>query len=85
MNEKKADAIDKMPFEAALSELERIVDELERGEVPLEKSIDIYERGERLKQRCETLLKEAEARIEKIVLKPGGKAAGVEPLDAEEM
>ena len=72
-----------MNFEAALAELEVIVDQLEGGNVPLEKSIAIYERGEALKKHCEGLLKQAEARIEKITLKPDGSAGGSEPLDVE--
>ena len=73
--------IAKLPFEKALEELEQIVKRLERGEVPLEESIAIYERGEALKRHCETLLKRAEARIEKITIGPGGEAAGTTPLD----
>ena len=70
-----------MPFEAALKELETIVAKLERGEVGLEESISIYERGEALKSHCEILLKKAELRIEKVIVGADGKAKGVEPLD----
>jgi exodeoxyribonuclease VII small subunit len=70
-----------MPFEEAMAELEKIVDQLEKGSVPLEKSIEIYERGEQLKAHCDRLLKSAEARIEKITLGADGKPKGVEPLD----
>lgn len=70
-----------LPFEQALEELERIVRRLERGEVPLAESIEIYERGEALKRHCEALLKRAEARIEKITLGPDGRPAGTAPLD----
>ena len=52
--------ISEMTFEQAMSELERIVTELERGDVPLEDSISLYEKGAELKKRCETKLKEAE-------------------------
>lgn len=76
-------AIDTLPFEKALEELEGIVRRLERGDVPLEDSIAIYERGEALKKHCEALLKKAEARIEKITVGPDGKAAGTSPLDVE--
>ena len=72
-----------LPFERALEELEAIVRRLERGDVPLEYSIAIYERGEALKKHCETLLKRAEARIEKITIGPDGRAAGATPLDVE--
>lgn len=73
--------VEDMSFEAALAELETIVDQLERGTVELEKSIAIYERGEKLKSHCEKKLREAEARIEKITIKPDGSAGGTEPLD----
>lgn len=72
-----------MSFEQAVAELERIVDQLERGDVPLDKSIEIYERGEALKQHCEKLLGAAEKRIEKIRLDRSGQPAGTEPLDPE--
>ncbi len=75
--------IDAMPFERALAELESIVQRLERGDVPLEESIAIYERGEALKLRCEALLKQAEAKIEKIALGPDGRPRGTEPFDAD--
>lgn len=70
-----------MPFEAAMKELESIVDQLEKGSVSLEQSIAIYERGEALKSHCDALLKNAEARIEKITLGANGKPTGTEPLD----
>ena len=71
-----------LSFEAAMSELETIVDELERGQVALEASIAKYERGKLLQAHCDTLLKRAEMRVEKIQLGPGGVAASTEPLDA---
>jgi exodeoxyribonuclease VII small subunit len=73
--------VDALTFERALKELEEIVAKLERGDVPLEESIAIYERGEALKKRCETLLRQAEERVEKIRTAEG-KAVGTEPLDA---
>ncbi len=69
-----------LSFEKALAELEQIVGRLERGDVPLAESIAIYERGEALKQHCETLLKEAEMRVEKIRLGSNGRPVGTEPL-----
>ncbi len=83
MSRTDAPALAALPFEKALSELEDIVRRLERGDVPLEDSIAIYERGEALKKHCETLLKKAEARIEKITIGPDGQAAGTTPLDVE--
>jgi exodeoxyribonuclease VII small subunit len=81
-DDKNAD-VAAMPFEAALAELERIVTDLERGEVPLEQSVEMYERGERLKARCETLLRQAEERVDKIRTGPDGKAEGTEPFEVE--
>ena len=72
-----------LPFEKALAELEAIVQRLEKGDVALEESIRIYERGEALKRRCEALLREAEARVEKITLDATGKPTGTEPLDVK--
>ncbi|MEO5805812.1 exodeoxyribonuclease VII small subunit [Devosia sp.] len=76
------DDVKTLSFEAALAQLEEIVGKLESGKAPLAESIAIYERGEALKSHCETLLKTAEARIEKITLSRDGKAIGTEPLDA---
>ena len=73
-----------MSFEQALKELESIVERLEKGDVDLENSILIYERGEALKIHCDGLLRQAEARVEKISLSPSGQPAGTEPLDVEE-
>lgn len=70
-----------LPFEKALAELETIVQRLEKGDVALEESIQIYERGEALKRRCEALLREAEARVEKITSDAAGRPVGTEPLD----
>lgn len=76
------DDVKTLSFEAALSQLEEIVGKLESGRAPLAESIAIYERGEALKAHCETLLRTAEARIEKITLSRDGKPTGTEPLDA---
>ena len=73
--------VEGMNFETAMAELEKIVGLLEKGEVKLEESITLYERGAKLKARCEGLLKDAEARIERIRLNADGKPAGVAPLD----
>lgn len=73
--------VESLSFEAALSELEDIVSRLEQGEVDLEDSIALYERGTALKSHCEKKLKGAEARLEKIVLGSDGSVKGVEPMD----
>ena len=75
--------VQKLSFEKAIDELESIVKRLEEGKVPLEESVTIYERGEALKRRCEDLLRQAEARVEKITLDAQGKPTGAEPLDVE--
>jgi len=76
-------AITELSFEEAVAELERIVEQLERGDVALDTSIEIYERGEALKAHCEKLLSAAEKRIEKIRLDRQGQPVGTEPLDTE--
>jgi exodeoxyribonuclease VII small subunit len=75
--------VSSLSFEKAVEELEAIVSALERGDVALDRSIEIYERGEALKKHCEALLSAAENRIEKIRLDRAGKPQGVEPLDGE--
>ena len=74
-------AIKDMNFEDALRELESIVEKLERGDAPLEESITIYQRGAKLKAHCEGKLKDAQLKVEKIVLGAKG-AASTEPFDA---
>ncbi|NBC89086.1 MAG: exodeoxyribonuclease VII small subunit [Alphaproteobacteria bacterium] len=73
--------IDSMSFEQALAALEQVVRELESGEVPLDESIALYERGEKLRAACQTRLDAAQARIEKIVTDAGGQPTGTAPLD----
>jgi len=72
-----------MSFERALKELESIVSRLERGDVELEESIAIYERGEALKQHCDHLLRQAEAKVEKLTLDSEGAPTGTQPLDPQ--
>ena len=68
--------VEELSFEGALKELEAIVSRLELGEVDLEDSIALYERGQALKSHCEKKLKSAEGRLEKIVLGVGGPEIG---------
>ena len=75
-----AEDLSALSFEDALAQLERIVAELESGQAPLERSIEMYERGARLKAHCETKLKAAQLRVEKIVVGPNG-AVRVEPAE----
>ena len=77
---KITDEIKKLSFEEALSELEQIVEDLERGDIELEDSISIYEKGVILKAHCEAKLKTAKMKIDKIISHPDGDFSS-EPLD----
>lgn len=79
----EADQFANLSFEAAMAELEEIVSKLERGDVALEASIALFERGQKLKTRCDTLLRGAEARIEKITLSADNRVANTVPLDPD--
>ncbi|WP_343346241.1 exodeoxyribonuclease VII small subunit [Sphingomicrobium sp. XHP0239] len=71
-----------MGFEEALSELETIVRTLEAGDEKLDKSIELFQRGEALKAHCEARLADARERIEKISRDSDGKPTGTQPFDA---
>lgn len=71
--------IAKLSFEDALKELEEIVRRLEAGNAKLDDALAAYERGALLKQHCESKLREAQARVDKIVLGSDGKPA-TEPM-----
>jgi exodeoxyribonuclease VII small subunit len=75
--------IAQMSFEQALAALEQIVQALERGDVPLDQSISLYERGEALRAACQQRLDAAQARIERIVTAADGRATGTQPFDTE--
>lgn len=72
-----------LTFEEALRALEEIVRSLESGEVPLDKTMDLYERGEKLRAHCQARLDAAQMRIDKIVSGPDGQAAATTPFDAD--
>jgi len=76
--------IKEMSFEKALKELESIVGRLERGDVELEESINIYERGVVLRDHCDRLLKQAEAKVEKLTFNQSGEPDGTEPFKPQE-
>ena len=76
--------ISDMSFEQALAALEDVVQQLERGDVPLDQSIALYERGEKLRAACQKRLDTAQARIEKIVAGADGRPTGTVPLDGAE-
>lgn len=73
--------IEEMSFEDAIRELEQVVTQLDRGEVALEDSIKLYERGAALKARCEAKLKEAEEKVAQITLDANGEATGATPVE----
>ncbi|WP_456389411.1 exodeoxyribonuclease VII small subunit [Profundibacter sp.] len=75
--------VNEMSFEEAMAALEAVVGQLERGDVPLEQSITLYERGAELKKRCEAKLKEAEEKVAAITLGEGGEPSGTKPFESQ--
>jgi exodeoxyribonuclease VII small subunit len=75
-------SVDEMSFEQAMRELETVVGKLERGDVALDASIALYERGAALKKRCEDELKRAEEKVAAITLDASGTPTGTQALDA---
>lgn len=73
--------IDQMSFEAAMAELEQVLSQLEKGDVALDASIQLYERGDALKKHCEKKLKEAEEKVAAITLDADGSPAGLKPVE----
>lgn len=74
-------SVNQMSFEEAMKALEGVVTQLERGDVPLDQSITLYERGAELKKHCEAKLKEAEEKVAAIVVGPDGNPEGLQKLD----
>ena len=72
--------VNEMSFEEAMKELEQVVGQLERGDVALEASIALYERGAELKKRCETKLNEAEEKVAALTLDADGVPKGTTPV-----
>jgi exodeoxyribonuclease VII small subunit len=75
--------VDEMSFEDAMAELEQVLSKLERGDVALDDSINLYTRGADLKARCEKKLKEAEEKVAAITLDADGNPAGLKPVDGQ--
>lgn len=71
--------VEEMSFEAAMKALEQVVDKLESGETPLDESIALYDRGARLRKRCEEVLQAAEAKVAQITQAPDG-TVGAKPV-----
>ena len=75
--------VDEMSFEEAMAELEQVLGQLERGDVALDDSIKLYERGAALKKRCETKLNEAQEKVAAITLDADGQPTGTPPVDPQ--
>ena len=75
--------VDQMTFEQAMKELEAVVSQLERGDVALDASISLYERGAALKKRCEGELKRAEEKVAAITLDANGQPTGTSPVEGQ--
>ncbi|MDK3017732.1 exodeoxyribonuclease VII small subunit [Pseudodonghicola flavimaris] len=73
--------VEQMSFEQAMKELEAVVGQLERGDVALDQSIALYERGAALKKRCEDELKRAEEKVAAITLDAEGAPTGTKPVE----
>ena len=71
-----------MSFEDTLRGLEEVVRGLESGEVPLDATINLYERGEKLRAHCQARLDAAQARIEQVVANAAGQASATQPFDS---
>ena len=82
MADAETNNVEQMSFEDALKRLEEIVRTLEKGEAPLDQSIELYQEGDRLRRHCEARLKDAQMRIEQIAFGSDGKPAGLKPFDA---
>ena len=76
--------IESMSFEQALAELEQVVNQLESGDTPLDKSIELYERGAALRAHCEAKLAAAEEKVARITSDSAGNATGLAPADGSE-
>ncbi|MEL6550687.1 MAG: exodeoxyribonuclease VII small subunit [Pseudomonadota bacterium] len=76
-----AENVSEMSFEDAMAELESVVGQLERGDVALEQSIALYERGAALKAHCEAKLKAAEEKVAAIQLDGDGQPKGLKPVE----
>jgi exodeoxyribonuclease VII small subunit len=73
--------VEEMSFEEAMRELEQVLDRLDQGDVQLDESIKLYERGAALKSRCETKLREAEEKVAAITADADGNATGTTPVE----
>ena len=83
MDNAETSNVEQLSFEDALKRLEEIVRTLEKGEAPLDRSIELHQEGDRLRRHCEARLKDAQARIDQIAFGSDGKPAGLKPFDGD--
>jgi len=76
-----AGGIPAMSFEEAMAELEKVVGQLERGDVALQESITLYQRGAELKAHCEAMLKAAEEKVATLMLDADGNPTGTRAVE----
>jgi exodeoxyribonuclease VII small subunit len=82
MKKKTTTAIDGLTFEQAFAELEETVQQLEAGQLSLDESLALFERGQALSARCQQLLETAELKVQQLVPRPGG-GYDLEPFEPE--
>ena len=78
-----SEKIKDLSFEEALEKLEKIVNQLESGQIKLEDAVKVYEDGIALKKLCEKKLSDAQMKVEKLVLNKQGQPTTLQPLDEE--
>ena len=81
---KRKDAISKLGFEESIRQLKEIVDKIEQGQIPLQDSLDQYEKGMSLIKHCRSILQKAEKRIEKISREEEAEEETVEEESGQE-
>ena len=79
-----SEKIKELSFEEALEKLEKIVSQLESGQIKLEDAVKVYEEGVQLKKICDKKLSDAQMKVEKLVLNKQGQPIATEPLDTNE-
>jgi exodeoxyribonuclease VII small subunit len=84
-HKKQKNDVDKLSFEEAIRELTNIVGKIEQGQIPLQDSLEQYEKGMALIKQCRTILQKAEERIEKITKEEGAEDSNRHEKDTDEL
>ncbi len=84
-HKKQKTDVDKLSFEEAIKELTDIVGKIEKGEIPLQDSLEQYEKGMALIKQCRTILQKAEERIEKITKEEDSQDSSQQEKDPDEL